>query len=93
VELYLHSRNTPSWRGAQLKHRNNFIFTFAFTITFNFTFTFLGKLDDELCEWQIKTSGQIVYFLGGGGGGGSSSSSSSSSSSVSCTTKRHVKIY
>jgi hypothetical protein len=21
VELYLHSPNTPSWRGAQLKHR------------------------------------------------------------------------
>jgi hypothetical protein len=27
VELYLHSPNTPSWRGAQLKHRNNFTFT------------------------------------------------------------------
>jgi hypothetical protein len=26
VELYLHSPNTPSWRGAQLKHRNNFTF-------------------------------------------------------------------
>jgi hypothetical protein len=24
VELYLHSPNTPSWRGAQLKHRDNF---------------------------------------------------------------------
>jgi hypothetical protein len=23
--------NTPSWRGAQLKHRDNFTFTFAFT--------------------------------------------------------------
>jgi hypothetical protein len=29
VELYLHSRNTPSWRGAQLKHRGNFTFTFT----------------------------------------------------------------
>jgi hypothetical protein len=28
VELYIHSPNTPSWRGAQLKHRDNFIFTF-----------------------------------------------------------------
>jgi hypothetical protein len=27
VELYLHSPNTPSWRGAQLKHRTNFTFT------------------------------------------------------------------
>jgi hypothetical protein len=24
VELYLHSPNTSSWRGAQLKHRDNF---------------------------------------------------------------------
>jgi hypothetical protein len=24
VELYFHSPNTPSWRGAQLKHRDNF---------------------------------------------------------------------
>jgi hypothetical protein len=28
VELYLHSPDTPSWRGAQLKHRDNFTFTF-----------------------------------------------------------------
>jgi hypothetical protein len=28
VELYLHSPNTPPWRGAQLKHRDNFTFTF-----------------------------------------------------------------
>jgi hypothetical protein len=26
VELYLHSPNTNSWRGAQLKHRDNFTF-------------------------------------------------------------------
>jgi hypothetical protein len=30
VELYLYSPNTPSWRGAQLKHRD----TFTFTITY-----------------------------------------------------------
>jgi hypothetical protein len=29
VELYLYSPNTPSWRGAQLKHKDNFIFTFT----------------------------------------------------------------
>jgi hypothetical protein len=28
VELYLHSTNTPSWRGALLTHRDNFTFTF-----------------------------------------------------------------
>jgi hypothetical protein len=27
VELYLHSPNTPSWRGAQLKNGDNFTFT------------------------------------------------------------------
>jgi len=26
VELYLHFPNTPPWRGAQLKHRDNFTF-------------------------------------------------------------------
>jgi hypothetical protein len=26
VELYLHSPNMPSWRGAELKHRSNFTF-------------------------------------------------------------------
>jgi len=31
VELYLHTPNTSSWRGAQLKHRDNFTFTFTFT--------------------------------------------------------------
>jgi hypothetical protein len=30
VELYLHSPSTPSWRGAQLKRRDNFTFTFVF---------------------------------------------------------------
>jgi hypothetical protein len=28
VELYLHSSNTPSWSGAQFKHRDNFTFNF-----------------------------------------------------------------
>jgi hypothetical protein len=26
VDLHLHSTNTPSWSGAQLKHRDNFTF-------------------------------------------------------------------
>jgi hypothetical protein len=30
VEPYFHSPNSSSWRGAQLKHRDNF--TFAFTL-------------------------------------------------------------
>jgi hypothetical protein len=47
VELYLHSPNTFSWRGAQLKHRDNFSFTFT-----------LPELEDErifpLNEWEEK---------------------------------------
>jgi hypothetical protein len=38
VELYLWSSSTHSWRGAQLKHRDNFTFTFkipVFTIKYN----------------------------------------------------------
>jgi hypothetical protein len=36
VDLYLHSPRTPSWRGAQLKHKDKFTFTFYilhFTLT------------------------------------------------------------
>jgi hypothetical protein len=32
VELYLHSPNTATWRGAQLKHRNNFTLPSYFNI-------------------------------------------------------------
>jgi hypothetical protein len=31
--------NTPSWRGAQLKHRDNFTFPFTFTFTFTYYIT------------------------------------------------------
>jgi hypothetical protein len=32
VELYLHSPHTPSWRGAQGEHRDNFTF-YLFVLT------------------------------------------------------------
>jgi hypothetical protein len=32
VELYLHSPNTPSWHGAQLKYRDRFIFTYLLLV-------------------------------------------------------------
>jgi hypothetical protein len=38
VELHLHSPNTLLWRGAQLKHRDNFTFTFTFTVYLFFCF-------------------------------------------------------
>jgi len=34
VALYFHSHNTPPWRGAQLKHRDNFTLLY-FTYVFN----------------------------------------------------------
>jgi hypothetical protein len=34
VALYLQSPNTPSWHGAQLKHRDNFTFIFYLGISF-----------------------------------------------------------
>jgi len=33
VELHFHSLNTPSWRGAQFKHRDNFTLTLPETVT------------------------------------------------------------
>jgi hypothetical protein len=30
VELYLHSPNTPSWRGTQEEQRDNFTFNFTY---------------------------------------------------------------
>jgi hypothetical protein len=30
AELYLHSPSTPSWRGAQLKHRDNFTLLYLY---------------------------------------------------------------
>jgi len=47
LELYLHSPNTPSWRGAQLKKK----------LRDNFTFTFRGKRQPSSCHanwiWNI----------------------------------------
>jgi len=56
MDLYLHCPNTPSWRGAQLKHRDNFIFL-------NFFNTFLNILicqNEEEC--QVLTY-LLTYFL------------------------------
>jgi len=41
MELCLHYPNTPSWSGAQLKHRDNFTFTI---LLFFITMTTIGLL-------------------------------------------------
>jgi hypothetical protein len=48
VELYLHSPNTPSWRGAQLKHRDNFIFL---------TFMMCGLVDRTSGNMMLRRIG------------------------------------
>jgi hypothetical protein len=64
VELYLHSPNTPSWRGAQLKHRDNFTSKLSLCLTKHHTMkaysglhilTFLFLLD-SIC-WNISLWG------------------------------------
>jgi hypothetical protein len=48
VKLYLHSLNTPSWRGAQSKHRDNIIFTFIFYISLSTLFSDTMKIYSSL---------------------------------------------
>jgi hypothetical protein len=45
VEIYLHSPNMPSWRGAQLKHRENFTF-YLYLLEFNYRII-------RVCELQV----------------------------------------
>jgi len=42
VELYLNSPNTPSWRGAELKHRDFTFTTFTTTTTTTTTTTVIS---------------------------------------------------
>jgi len=54
VELYLHSSNTPSWRCAQLKHRDNFNVTF---------FTFKITLQHHMHLLQYQSGSEHVNVL------------------------------
>jgi hypothetical protein len=54
VALYFHSPNTPSWRGAQLKHRDNFTFTFSFIYTYSFVLVhFTEYYADQIKEDEL----------------------------------------
>jgi hypothetical protein len=55
VELYVHYPNTPSWRGAQLQHKDNFTFTFTFMDLMEimwegFDWIHLAQVRDQ---WQV----------------------------------------
>jgi hypothetical protein len=52
VELYLYSPSTPLWRGAQLKHRDNFTFTLADTFHY---FKFESLSQEFLWGIYMKT--------------------------------------
>jgi hypothetical protein len=56
VELYLHSPNMPSWRGAQLKRRDNFTFTLPMAINDLDMFTNVNYLGAK----QRRTTGLHV---------------------------------
>jgi hypothetical protein len=59
-DLYLHSSNTPSWRGAQLKHREKFTYTLPYFTLLYFTFTICIFLKTyNVCEHDIEPAGSI----------------------------------
>jgi hypothetical protein len=47
MELYLYSPNTPSWRGAELKHRDNFAFTLPDITVTPVSHLYIGVPSDE----------------------------------------------
>jgi hypothetical protein len=63
VELYLHSPNTPSWRGAYLKHRDNFSFTFTFTYLI-MTSTFHRQNIPLTIHHNVMVTYMILWSIG-----------------------------
>jgi hypothetical protein len=56
VELYLHSSNTPSWRGVQLKHRDNFTFYLLSKILYQFNLTIRKRVkNSRFFFWNFPT--------------------------------------
>jgi hypothetical protein len=58
MELYLRFPNTPSWRGAQLKYRDNF--------TFTFTFIYSSRLNGRDYAEDLGIDGRVIleWILG-----------------------------
>jgi hypothetical protein len=59
VAIYVHSPNTPSWRGAQLKHRDNFTLTFYKT---NFYMEPNSVMDSSAENHSSKYSASTKYY-------------------------------
>jgi hypothetical protein len=56
VELYLHSPNTPSWRGARLKHRDNFTLPYLLR-----RYTTVRKKDDRKIVGLVHKETWVTY--------------------------------
>jgi hypothetical protein len=61
VELYHHSPSMPPWRGAQLKHRNNFTSPFTFTEHRKLPVTEIYmRIDYQNSELRMKV--QVIFL-------------------------------
>jgi hypothetical protein len=66
VELYLHSPNTPSWCGAQLKHRDNFyilpaVKSLDFVVKFGERkYILVGKPQRKIKFGRSRSNGRII---------------------------------
>jgi hypothetical protein len=63
VELYLYSPNTPSWRGVQLKHRENFTFNFYGQDAFcnNCSSIFCDCVRNNCCVYPLRLNISLLY--------------------------------
>jgi len=65
VELYLHSSNTPSWRGAQLKLRDNFTFYLLYTYNASelYQYVFIKTLQISVQMSSRSATRQKIFIL------------------------------
>jgi hypothetical protein len=62
MELYLHFPNTPSWRGAQLKHRDNFTFFIVKTTASILTTALKSPSNTDMKVTIMETSINDVLY-------------------------------
>jgi hypothetical protein len=60
VELYYHSLDTPSWRGAHLKHKDNFTFIFLCE-----SVEYI-QVDHDRVQWQVLVNTEMKLRVPGG---------------------------
>jgi hypothetical protein len=60
VELYFHSPNTPSWRGAQLKKKHRDNFTFTLPINRDVRLNRIGDVSAFRYSWNTRH--KVLHF-------------------------------